>query len=209
MSEAPHRTSPEAFWAGDFGTAYSSRNVGEGLLASNLRFFSDALRAAGPIRSCLELGANVGMNLRALRQLYPHLAMKAVEINPDAARVLGEAIGTDNVRTASIFDYPAAEQFDLVLTKGLLIHIEPEQLPTAYDKIYRSASRLILLAEYYNPSPVAIPYHGHDGQLFKRDFAGELMDGYPDVRLLDYGFAYHRDPAFAQDDVTWFLLEKR
>jgi spore coat polysaccharide biosynthesis protein SpsF len=26
--------------------------------------------------------------------------------------------------------------------------------------------------------------------------------------LVDYGFAYHRDPAFPQDDITWFLLEK-
>jgi spore coat polysaccharide biosynthesis protein SpsF len=27
--------------------------------------------------------------------------------------------------------------------------------------------------------------------------------------LVDYGFAYHRDPNFPQDDITWFLLEKR
>lgn len=208
MSDAPYRTPQEAFWAGDFGTAYGGRHAGDGLIGSNLRLFADALRTAGPIRSCLELGANVGMNLRALRLLYPHLTMKAVEINPDAARVLGEAIGPENVQNASIFDYAAEERFDLVLTKGLLIHVNPDLLPVAYEKIHRSSSRLILIAEYYNPSPLAIPYRGHAGQLFKRDFAGELMDRYPDVGLLDYGFAYHRDPAFAQDDVTWFLLQK-
>jgi spore coat polysaccharide biosynthesis protein SpsF len=26
---------------------------------------------------------------------------------------------------------------------------------------------------------------------------------------VDYGFAYRRDPNFPQDDITWFLLEKR
>jgi spore coat polysaccharide biosynthesis protein SpsF len=68
---------------------------------------------------------------------------------------------------------------------------------------------LILMGEYYNPSPTAIPYRGHADRLFKRDFAGELLDRFPDLRLIDYGFAYRRDPAFPQDDITWFLLEKR
>jgi hypothetical protein len=44
---------------------------------------------------------------------------------------------------------------------------------------------------------------------FKRDFAGEIMDRFPDLRLVDYGFVYHRDPQFPQDDFTWFLMEKR
>ena len=25
----------------------------------------------------------------------------------------------------------------------------------------------------------------------------------------DYGFAYKRDPKFPQDDITWFLMEKK
>ena len=35
------------------------------------------------------------------------------------------------------------------------------------------------------------------------------MDAYPELRLVNYGFAYHRDESFPQDDITWFLLEKR
>ena len=64
------------------------------------------------------------------------------------------------------------------------------------------------VAEYYNPSPVELPYRGHEGKLFKRDFAGELMDRHSTLTLVDYGFAYHRDNCFPQDDLTWFLLEK-
>jgi spore coat polysaccharide biosynthesis protein SpsF len=55
---------------------------------------------------------------------------------------------------------------------------------------------------------VEIPYRGHSGKLFKRDFAGEILDAYSDLNLIDYGFAYHRDNYFKQDDITWFLLEK-
>jgi len=34
------------------------------------------------------------------------------------------------------------------------------------------------------------------------------LDKYPDLKLVDYGFSYHRDNNFKQDDVSWFLLEK-
>ncbi len=61
-----------------------------------------------------------------------------------------------------------------------------------------------MVAEYYNPTPVAISYRGHNDRLFKRDFAGELLDLYPQLQLVDYGFVYRRDPSFPQDDLTWF-----
>jgi spore coat polysaccharide biosynthesis protein SpsF len=53
-----------------------------------------------------------------------------------------------------------------------------------------------------------INYRGNTGKLFKRDFAGEIMEKYKDLELVDYGFIYHRDNIFAGDDFTWFLLEK-
>ena len=63
--------------------------------------------------------------------------------------------------------------------------------------------------EYYNPTPVEVTYRGNTGKLFKRDFAGELLDKYSDLELVDYGFIYHRDNCFPQDDITWFLMEKK
>lgn len=95
-----------------------------------------------------------------------------------------------------------------MLSKGVLIHINPDMLQKVYDKLYGCTSKYLLIAEYYNPKPVAIDYRGHENKLFKRDFAGELMDKFSDLTLRDYGFIYHRDPSFPQDDVTWFLLEK-
>ena len=203
------RTPQETFWAGEFGTEYTTRNAGEALMASNVRFFARALAAAGPVASCLELGANRGMNLSALRVLFPRMTMQAVEINPDAARHVSDLIGPANVFTGSLFDYRPADTFDLVLVKGVLIHLHPDRLPEAYEAIHRASRRLVLVAEYYNPTPVSVPYRGHADRLFKRDFAGELLDKYPDLVLRDYGFAYRRDPAFPQDDITWFLLEKQ
>lgn len=90
----------------------------------------------------------------------------------------------------------------------VLIHINPDMLTSVYEKLYECSNKYILIAEYYNPTPVNVSYRGHEERLFKRDFAGEMLDKYKDLKLTDYGFLYHRDNNFPLDDITWFLLEK-
>ncbi len=208
MINTQFSTPQENFWAGEFGTDYIGRNQSEKLLASNLNFFSKALSRAGKISTCLEFGANIGMNLKAIQLLYPEIEMKAIEINPIAAKQLEDLIDKTNVFQGSIFDYAVRDKVDLILIKTVLIHINPEMLPVVYEKLYKSTNRYILVCEYYNPSPLAVSYRGHNDRLFKRDFAGEILDKYQDLKLVDYGFSYRRDPAFPQDDINWFLMEK-
>ena len=202
-----YKTEQEAFWAGDFGTEYIQRNQGDQLLASNLNFFTKALAQARGVGSVVEFGANIGMNLKALKLLYPGLACHGIEINAEAAAELGSLIGPDNVTHGSLLEATPPVS-DLALIKGVLIHLNPDVLPDVYDKLVAAAGRYLMVAEYYNPAPVAIPYRGHNDRLFKRDFAGEIMERHPQMKLVDYGFAYRRDPVFPQDDITWFLMEK-
>lgn len=202
------KTEQESFWAGAFGTEYIQRNQGDALLASNLDFFAKALRATRGVKTCIEFGANIGMNLKALKLLYPGFEQHGIEINADAAHELAQVIPPDHVYQTSILDFNPVQRWDLVLIKGVLIHINPDVLPQVYDKLVASSGRYLLVAEYYNSAPVAIPYRGHTDRLFKRDFAGEIMDRHPQMQLVDYGFAYRRDSNFPQDDITWFLMEK-
>lgn len=203
------KTEQEAFWAGNFGTEYIQRNQGDALLASNLAFFAKALHQARGVKSCIEFGANIGMNLKALKLLHPGLDVHAIEINADAAEELGKVIPANQVHNQSILDFSGTQQWDLTLIKGVLIHLNPEVLSQVYDKLFTSCGRYLLIAEYYNPAPVAISYRGHSDRLFKRDFAGEMMERHPPLKLIDYGFSYRRDPNFPQDDITWFLMEKK
>lgn len=85
-----HITEQETFWAGEFGDAYTRRNSGEGWVASNTALFSRILRSAPGVESVLELGANKGLNLRALRRLLPDAHLAGVEINHAAAEELRE-----------------------------------------------------------------------------------------------------------------------
>lgn len=202
------KTEQEAFWAGDFGNAYIERNQGEALLASNLDFFSKSMQRTRGIQSCIEFGANIGMNLKAIQLLFPSIDLSAIEINATAAAELSKVINPGQIYNSSILEFEPTRTYDLTLIKGVLIHINPNELPQVYDKLVASCGRYLLVAEYYNPSPVAIPYRGHTDRLFKRDFAGEIMDRYPELKLVDYGFVYKRAINFPQDDVTWFLMEK-
>lgn len=203
-----YKTDQESFWAGDFGNEYLVRNRGAELIAGNLALFSKILATAAPVKSVIEFGANIGLNMMALKQLLPNADLSAIEINATAAETLRQ-LGGVKVYHQSILEFVPDTQRELAFTKGVLIHINPDMLPKVYDLLYQSSSRYICLTEYYNPTPVGIPYRGHDNVLFKRDFAGEMLDRFNDLRLVNYGFSYHRDNNFPQGDANWFLMEKR
>ena len=202
-----YKTKQEAVWAGAFGDAYNTRNAGSALIASNLLFFSRSLSHAAAPASCLEFGANIGLNLQALRLLFPNQDQHAVEINSLAAAQLRALLPPAQVHEMSILDFTPERTFDLVLIKRVLVHICPEALPKVYDKMRAATGRYLLVAEEYSPSPVEMSYRDHSERLFKRDFCGEILDRYADLRLIDYGFVYHRDPNWPQDDINWFLME--
>ena len=201
------KTTQEEFWSGEFGNEYIERNKSDQLLASNLHYFSNILKSCTGVRSVLEMGANVGMNMKSLRVLLPEAELAGVEINVTAFQQLVSIEGVTGFNE-SIFDFKPQRAFDFVFIKGVLIHLNPDMLKVAYQKLYESSSKYICIGEYYNPTPVSISYRGHSDKLFKRDFAGEMMDLYKDLELINYGFAYRRDPLFPQDDITWFLFRK-
>lgn len=204
-----YKTEQEKFWAGDFGDQYTERNADPRSIASRAAFFADVLNRTVGVRTVLEIGANIGQNLQAIRALLPECKFTAVELNSDAAAEL-ENIPNTRVLRQSVLDLPI-DQLDthhLTFTAGVLIHINPDRLVDVYDRLYHWSERYVLISEYYNPTPVEVTYRGHERQLFKRDFAGEFMDRFPDVDLVDYGFRYRRDNNFPADDVNWFLLRK-
>ena len=203
-----YTTEQEKFWAGEFGDNYIERNEDKILVASNLSIFSKVFEKAQDVNSVIEFGSNIGLNLIAIKQLLPDAKISSVEINPNAVKEL-EKLNLDEIFHTSILDFENSDKKDFVFTKGVLIHINPDMLQKVYEKMYNNSKKYICMVEYYNPTPVEIPYRGHSGKLFKRNFAGEIMEKYPDLKLVDYGFFYHQDPRHHQEDLTWFLMEKR
>lgn len=205
-----YKTEQEKFWIEkDWANSYMERKSLENIsLLPYKNFFSNIIKKEYDIKSIIEFGANIGLNLIALYQLFPDIEYSAVEINKDACNELEKINFITNIYNQSLLNLDINEKSDLVIIKTVLIHINPKYLNLVYQELYETSNKYILIAEYYNPTPIEINYRGHNDKLFKRDFAGELMDKYKDLELIDYGFAYHRDNKTAQDDVTWFLLKK-
>jgi spore coat polysaccharide biosynthesis protein SpsF len=198
-------TSQELFWKNEFGEHYIERNIDSSLLKSNIVLFSKILKYTSSVNSVIEFGCNVGLNLDAITFLNPKIEVSGVEINKKACEVLkNKGLKFYNESFLSQSDFGS---HDLTFTKGVLIHVNPEKLKLAYEKLFNHSKKYILIVEYYNPTPVTIDYRGEKDKLFKRDFAGEMLEVYPEIKLINYGFTYHKDP-FPQDDNTWFLFEK-
>ncbi len=195
----------EAFWAGDFGDVYTERNAVD--TEARKPFFRKVLSMTGPINSVCELGANKGHNLGTLKCINPALQITGVELNPQALAVLQTLEGITAVHSA-IQDFKSTQSYDLVYTCGVLIHLNPDDLPATYQKMVQLSSKYILINEYFNPSPVALEYRGHAEKLFKRDFGREFLEANEgQVRVVEYGFLWQTaEPAW--DNTTWWLFEK-
>ena len=60
------------------------------------------------------------------------------------------------VYNESILDINLEGKRDFVFIKGVLIHINPEYLDVVYEKMYECSKKYIMIAEYYNPTPVTV-----------------------------------------------------
>ena len=172
-----------------------------------MALFSKIFKNCTSVHSVAELGCNIGLNLIALNRINRNLKIRGYEINEKAASAAREEKIAEIVNTTVTEPLDASQKFDLTFTKGVLIHINPELLQAVYKNLYDLSNRYIMVCEYYNPSPVSIDYRGNKDRLFKRDFAGELIQKY-DLKLVSYGFNYQLDTYLTNDDSTWFLLEK-
>lgn len=198
-------------WRGEFGTHYIKRNpVEETAIRTRAQMWARILQPleSRPPKEILEVGANVGINLHALRRVCD-ARLCAVEPN-DAARATVERSGL--LTAGDIYKgigqkLPLGDAaFDMVFTSGVLIHIAPNDLPATYDELHRVSRRFIVLVEYFADQPEEIGYRGEDNLLFKRDFGSDLLDRFPNLVCLDYGFFWKRTSGLG--NLTWWLFEK-
>ena len=198
-------------WKGDFGDDYAARNrATEETVGNAARAFSEILSHVedSPPASILEVGANIGINLRALSGLSD-AELFAVEPNASAREqlVADKVLPPDHLFDAMATKLPLDDgAVDLAFTSGVLIHVPPADLEAAYGEIHRVAARYILCIEYFSPTPVKIPYRGHEGLLFKRDFGGMWLDLFPALDPVANGFFWKRTAGL--DDVNWWLFRK-
>lgn len=200
----------EDFWANDIAQDYmqanSNFNVPLGIEAWKKMTSSIDVSS---LSSLLECGCNIGRNLNSLQNLMPNAYTAVIEINKEALEIAVKNYEIAEFFHGSIKDARLSRRFNLVFTCGVLIHINPLDLHVTMQNIYDFSDRYILIAEYFNRTPISIEYRGRSERLFKQDFGKVFMENF-EVKLVDYGFLWghiYDDAGF--DDVTYWLFEKR
>jgi len=193
----------ERLWGGDFGDAYSQRNRDAGI--SRGRFWQEILTEF-PVHSALEVGCNIGGNLRWFVTILPPHKAFGVDINLGALVRLQRTLPGANAFCGAARDLPVSTGgFDLVFTMGVLIHQPESTLPLAMAEIVRCSQRYVLCGEYYAEQTTEVPYRGQQGALFKRDYGHLYQELFPELQLRKQGFLSR---AQGWDDVTFWVFEK-
>jgi len=199
-------------WKGSFGDDYISRNrIGEKNLRDRTKFWAEILCSipGANLKSILEVGANIGGNLMAMSQLTD-ATLYAVEPNSAAREELIKSglMPEDRIHDGCASSIPLSDSStDLVFTRGVLIHIEPEELLKSCSEIYRVSNRYIACVEYFSDQPETIVYRGEEGLLFKRDFGAFWLENFPNLKPVSFGFSWK--PLSGLDNMNWWVFEKK
>jgi len=199
----------EKFWKEIYAKDYMSKNS-EFDVELGLTAWKRMLQKSENLNSILECGCNIGRNINSLNHILPNAEKSIIEINPEAYNTVTTKYAIKNSFNGTIVasDLPK-NQFDLVFTCGVLIHISPDNLLKNMEKIYSYSKNYILIAEYFNRTPVMIEYQGEQNMLFKRDFGKLFIENF-DVELVDYGFLWgHIYDNAGFDDITYWLFKKK
>ncbi len=199
----------QTFWKEKYSKEYIARNSNY-QLDNGVKCWAKMLERAEDVGSLLECGSNIGKNIGILNHVLPSASKSIIEISPDAYGIVTSRYQIDQSFNGPIIESSFGnEQFDLVFTMGVLIHIHPDDLLANMQKMFDYSSRYILMGEYFNRTPVMIEYHGENDKLFKRDFGKLFIENFP-VNLVDYGFLWgHLYDSAGFDDITYWLFEKK
>lgn len=193
----------EELWKGDFGNAYTQRNSAA---ADRRQPFWDALFNEFPCHRVLEVGCNLGANLKWVSTNVAPNEVYGVDINESALAQLRGTIPTINPVWGRARELPFRDRyFDMVFTIGVLIHQPPEALPIVMSEIVRCSRKYVVAGEYFSETPVDVAYRGQQGALYKCNFGGLYAKLFPELKLLKQGFLSRDD---GWDDVTWWLFER-
>lgn len=172
----------ERFWSGDFGNAYVQRNRTVG---DERGPFWKELFATHPVESALEVGCNVGANLRWITKHVPARNVWGIDINETALQEIRRDLPGVNAVWSPARSLPFRDaRFDLAFTSGVLIHQPPRVLPLVMAEVVRCARRYVVCNEYYAEDLTEIPYRGQSGVLWKGDYGALYQDLFPELRLV-------------------------
>jgi len=202
-------------WKGNFGKDYTDRNPQsiremEDLYMRNFgvkrtELNGEFLKNIDKDAKILEVGCNVGTQLGILKsQGFNNLT--GIEVQPYAVEKAKSLFPDINFLVGSGLNLPFEDNsFDLVFTSGVLIHINPKDLPKIISEIHRVSKKYIWGYEYFCENYEEIHYRDNRELAWKNDFLTVFLKIIPGLKLLKEKMLDYLD----DDNVDqMYLLEK-
>ena len=164
-------------WKGAFGNEYHERNT----VVDRLKYWEQIGKCIHTPRTALEIGCGKGENLLALKKIYGDIFTAGVEINELAVQHAMESKAVDCVLYGAAGDIRYdAFSFDLVITRGFLIH-QPESVLDFFFDVMATAQKNIVMVEYDAFERKAIEYHGEEGLLWADRYLDRFLERHSDT----------------------------
>lgn len=192
----------KGMWYGDFGIRYTIRNK---IIPERLVPFYKKVLKDIEIKRILEVGCNRGHNLVAISYCGPY-ELFGIDINPYSI-LLARDNKEFSFAVSDLFDIIYKDDyFDLVMTVGVLIHINPKDLKEAIREVLRVTNKYFFMMEYnYDFEEFEkIPYRDNVG-LWRGNFKKLILENF-NVKLIFEGTTGVED-GFG-DKRAYFLFEK-
>ena len=202
-------------WASEFGNEYTKRNdltrealddlYKKNFGISRTELNKEFLSGLNKEIKILEVGCNTGMQLVNLRKLgFKNLT--GIDVSKSGLSIAKKNLPETNLKEASALDIPFSDnEFDLVFTSGVLIHINPNNLDKVIDEVYRTSKKYIWCYEYFSEKLEEIEYRGNKNMLWKNNFLKLFLDKYPNLKIVKEKKLKYKDNNNLD---IMFLLEK-
>lgn len=209
------RTNQEAVWSSKHGFRYVVHHLSEDWKTTRVPLWAKILDQMPGIQSAAEFGCNIGANLKALHQLNGSLDLAGVEINRFAVDIL-QREGICEVQQDSAATVDFGRKFDLVFSRGVLIHIQPEDLAAVYSNLERHAGKYLVIWENFSETPCHHDGYSErvtggrvgEGYQFWRDFAGDFQKQFQSWSVVSSGVGLEIGAKPKHGDLAWTVLQR-
>jgi hypothetical protein len=118
-------------------------------------------------KTILEGGCNIGNNLLGFPS---NVNVTGIDLNEKAIEMAKSKFSTFNFKVGSLLKIPFPDSsFDIVFTRGVLIHIPNESMAQVVKELHRVSKKWIFNLEYFGEDSKMISWKRGDDLLWYRD----------------------------------------
>ncbi|MGF1864668.1 class I SAM-dependent methyltransferase [Enterovibrio norvegicus] len=207
-------TAQDKVWSTHHGFRYVTHHLGEDWKLTRIPYWEVILDNVPECHSILEFGCNIGSNLKAINLINPNYDLSGIEINPFAVDQVRK-LPFVKAEEGSIVNHDMGDKYDFVFSRGVLIHINREDLPVVFDNMVKHSRKYIMLFENYNDEDEALDGYGKlvtggesgESYQFWANYPKLFKSQHPDWELISSGVRTEKGRTPVKGDLYWAIFK--